>query len=71
MEISMPELRAEKEMAYAMLGMFGADAARRASDNAYLESLICADEKAAYWRRVTAMIVGFQLHSPQVIVASA
>ena len=67
----MPELKAEMETAYAMLGMYGADAAQRASDNACLESLICEDEKAAYWRRVTALIVGFQLHSPQVLVASA
>lgn len=66
-----PTLKAEKEMAYAMIGMFGTDAAQRASDNAYLEALICEEQKAAYWRRVTALIVGYELHAPQVMVASA
>ena len=67
----MPELQAEKEMAYAMIGMFGEDAVRRASDTAILESLICEDDKAAYWRRVAALIAGYQLIAPQVLVASA
>lgn len=67
----MPELQAEKEMAYAMIGMFGRDAAQRASDTAYQETLICEEQKAAYWRRVTALIVGYEFYAPQVMVASA
>jgi hypothetical protein len=67
----MPELQAEKEMAYAMIGMFGDDAAQRASDTAHLEALICEETKAAYWRRVSALIAGYQLVAPQVLVASA
>jgi hypothetical protein len=64
----MPKLRAEREMAYAMLGQFGDDAAERASDNAHLETLICDNGQAAYWRRVTALIVDFQFNTPDAIL---
>ena len=67
----MPVLQAEKEMAYAMIGMFGDAAALRASETAHREALICDEPKAAYWRRVTALIVGYELYAPQVLVASA
>jgi hypothetical protein len=67
----MPNLRAEREMAYAMLGQFGDAAAQRASDNAHLEALLCDDSQAAYWRRVTALIIGFQARTPDMIAASA
>ncbi len=67
----MPKLNAEREMAYAMLGQFGHDAAQRASDNAYLETLIRDNGQAAYWRRVTALIVDFQFHAPEALAASA
>jgi hypothetical protein len=54
-----------------MIGMFGDDAAQRASETAHLEALICEEAKAAYWRRVSALIAGYQLVAPQVLVASA
>lgn len=55
-------LQAERQMAHDMLGMFGDLAAQRASENAHLESQSAGDDKAAYWRRVTALIVGLQMH---------
>lgn len=58
----MPALQAEHQMAHAMLGMFGDAAAQRASDNAHLESQGAQGNKAAYWRRVTALIIGLQMH---------
>ena len=67
----MPKLRAEREMAYAMLGQFGDDAAQRASDNAHLETMIRDNGQAAYWRRVTALIVDFEIHAPEALVVSA
>ena len=67
----MPVLQTEKEMAYAMIGMFGAEAAQQASHHAQLEALICEGQKADYWRRVSALIVGFERLAPQVMVASA
>ena len=67
----MPKLRAEQEMAHAMLGRFGAAAAQHASDNAHLEALLCDDGQAAYWRRVTALIVGFQTRAPKGAAAGA
>jgi len=67
----MSGLKAEEDMAYAMIGMFGADAAQRASDHARLEALICEEQKAAYWRRVSALITGYEQVAPQILVASA
>jgi hypothetical protein len=49
---------AEKKKAEAMLLSFGRSAAQRASDHADRESLSGNHEKAAYWRRIMALIAG-------------
>lgn len=61
----MPKLKAEREMACAMLDQFGAHAAQHASDNAHQETLTSNNSQAAYWRRVTALIVDFHVHPPR------
>jgi len=65
------ELNAEKKMAEAMLCHFREDAAQRASDNAYLEALISNDGQAAYWRRVTALIVDSGQRMPALVARAA
>jgi hypothetical protein len=67
----MLELSAEKKMANAMLNAFGRDAAQRASDNAYLEELVCNDGQAAYWCRVTALLINSHASMPAVISRAA
>jgi hypothetical protein len=67
----MPELNAEKKMAEAMVSTFGRDAAQRASDNAYLEALVCNDDRAAYWRRVTALLTNSKACAPALVSSAA
>ena len=67
----MPEMNAEKAMANAMLNTFGRDAAQRASDNAYLEALICNDGQAAYWRRVMVLVIDSKARAPALMSNAA
>jgi hypothetical protein len=62
-------LDAEMLQAEALLMMFGAGAAHRASDCAHSEAMKLREESAASWRRVTAFILASPHHTPQLTAA--
>jgi hypothetical protein len=59
----------EQHRAAAMLVAFGASAAQRASDRADSEAINLRDERAASWRRVTALILASPQSAFQLLAA--
>jgi hypothetical protein len=54
----------EREAAYALINIFGPAAAKLARENANYEMCVCNEDQAAYWRRVTALIVDLSMRFP-------
>jgi hypothetical protein len=47
-----------------LINIFGPAAAKLARENANYEMCVCNEDQAAYWRRVTALIVDLSMRFP-------